>query len=127
MRTIVMGLKLGICSEEEKCAKKQVLIGYLLKHLKVNITLHNISYNYREKLKVSFSNNIVQRHKLYMVRYFVCEALCLVNIVIQLCLMNKFFDGEFLSYGWRVMSYSDLPQEQRLDPMVYVFPRYVNL
>lgn len=34
MRTIVMGLRLGICSEEEKCAKKQVLIGYLLKHLK---------------------------------------------------------------------------------------------
>lgn len=58
-----------------------------------------------------------------MVRYFVCEALCLVNIVIQLYLMNKFFDGEFLSYGWRVMKYSDLPQEQRLDPMVYVFPR----
>uniref|UniRef100_A0A336LJ58 Innexin n=1 Tax=Culicoides sonorensis TaxID=179676 RepID=A0A336LJ58_CULSO len=97
MRTIVMGLKLGICSEEEKCAKKQVLIEYLLKHLK--------------------------RHKLYMVRYFICEALCLINIVIQLYLMNQFFDGEFLSYGWRVMNYSDLPQEQRVDPMVYVFPR----
>lgn len=37
--------------------------------------------------------------------------------------MNRFFDGEFFSYGWRVMKFSDTPQEQRFDPMVYVFPR----
>lgn len=37
--------------------------------------------------------------------------------------MNKFFDGEFLSYGWQVLNYSETPQEQRYDPMVYVFPR----
>lgn len=38
-------------------------------------------------------------------------------------LMNKFFDGEFVSYGWKVLNYSEAPQEQRIDPMVYVFPR----
>lgn len=37
--------------------------------------------------------------------------------------MNKFFDGEFFSYGWKVMDYSEVPQEDRIDPMVYVFPR----
>lgn len=37
--------------------------------------------------------------------------------------MNRFFDGEFLSYGWRVMNFSDQAQEDRVDPMVYVFPR----
>lgn len=37
--------------------------------------------------------------------------------------MNKFFDGEFLSYGWRVMNFSQQIQEERFDPMVYVFPR----
>ncbi len=37
--------------------------------------------------------------------------------------MNKFFDGEFMSYGWRVLNNSEVPQEQRFDPMVYVFPR----
>lgn len=52
-----------------------------------------------------------------------CEALCLVNIILQLYLMNKFFDGEFLSYGWKVMKFSDAAQEDRFDPMVYVFPR----
>lgn len=33
-------------------------------------------------------------------------------------LMDRFFDGEFLSYGWRVMNLADTPQEQRYDPMV---------
>lgn len=37
--------------------------------------------------------------------------------------MNRFFDGEFLSYGWRVMNFSEQAQEERADPMVYVFPR----
>ncbi|XP_052867900.1 innexin inx1 [Anopheles cruzii] len=97
MRMIVMGLNIGACKEQEKCAKKQVLLDYLLGHLK--------------------------HHKIYVVRYWVCEALCFINIVVQLWLMNQFFNGEFLSYGWDVLQYSDQPQEQRADPMVYVFPR----
>lgn len=97
LRTIVMGLNLAICSEEEKCAKRNAILDYLLKHIK--------------------------RHKLYAIRYWACEVLCLVNIIVQLYLMNKFFDGEFMSYGLRVMQFSEVPQEQRMDPMVYVFPR----
>lgn len=65
----------------------------------------------------------LQRHKMYAIRYWICESLCLVNIIIQMWLMNKFFDGEFLSYGWKIMNYSETPQDQRIDPMVYVFPR----
>lgn len=97
MRTIAMNLNLGICREEEKTAKKQALIDYMLRHLK--------------------------RHKMYAIRYWFCELLCLVNIIVQLILMNRFFDGEFADYGWRVLNYSDTPQDQRIDPMVYVFPR----
>lgn len=37
--------------------------------------------------------------------------------------MNLFFDGEFLSYGLRVMNFSETAQEDRVDPMVYIFPR----
>lgn len=37
--------------------------------------------------------------------------------------MNRFFDGEFLSYGLRVLNYSQESQDDRVDPMVYVFPR----
>lgn len=37
--------------------------------------------------------------------------------------MNAFFDGEFFKYGWNVLNFSEEPQEKRMDPMVYVFPR----
>ena len=37
--------------------------------------------------------------------------------------MNRFFGGEFLSYGWKVMNLSEQMQEKRVDPMVYIFPR----
>lgn len=60
---------------------------------------------------------------MYALWYFFCEALCLVNIIGQLYLMNHFFDGEFFSYGLRVMAFSEQTQEDRVDPMVYVFPR----
>ncbi|XP_022919626.1 innexin inx1 [Onthophagus taurus] len=97
MRTLVMGMNLGICYPEEKHAKKKIVLEYLMSHIK--------------------------RHNLYVIRYWICEALCLVNIIVQMYLMNKFFGGEFLSYGWKVMDFSDSPQENRVDPMVYVFPR----
>lgn len=66
---------------------------------------------------------VFQRHNLYALRYWGCECLCLINIIVQMYCMNKFFDGEFLNYGLRVMNYSEQAQEDRVDPMVYVFPR----
>ncbi|XP_012253963.1 innexin inx1 [Athalia rosae] len=97
MRALIMGLNRGLCAEAEKCKKKSKMIDYILKHR--------------------------TRHNQYVYRYYVCEALCLVNILVQLYLMNRFFDGEFLSYGWRVIKFSEAPQEDRRDPMVYIFPR----
>lgn len=38
---------------------------------------------------------------MYAIRYWFCEFLCLVNIIIQLILMDRFFDGEFFGYGLR--------------------------
>lgn len=67
---------------------------------------------------MDFVSFIKQRHKFYAIRYWGCELLCLINIILQMWLMDRFFDGEFLSYGWRVMNLSDTPQEQRYDPMV---------
>lgn len=60
---------------------------------------------------------------MYAFRYWFCEALCLVNIVVQMWLMDLFFDGEFKKYGLNVMNYADQTQEQRVDPMVFIFPR----
>lgn len=97
LRTIVMGLNEGMCDPGEKDKKKDVLIGYLMRHAK--------------------------SHKLYALRYWACELLCLANIVLQLWMMDSFFNGEFFSYGLRVMGYSESPQEERRDPMIYIFPR----
>ncbi|XP_045467611.1 innexin inx1 [Harmonia axyridis] len=97
MKTLVMGLNIGATPEKVRNARKEIVIEYLLEHLK--------------------------KHRFYAIRYWCCECLCLVNIIVQLYLMNKFFDGEFLSYGLRVMNYSNEAQEERVDPMVYIFPR----
>lgn len=116
----------GLRSVEERAAKKRVLVDYLLVHFK--------------------------QHNMYAVRYFFCELLCLVNIIGQLYLMNTFTGGEFFSYGLRgkstivgpsmrprkqftelgcccccccraVLAFANADQEERYDPMVYVFPR----
>lgn len=41
----------------------------------------------------------------------------------QMYAMNRFFDGEFMDYGFKVMQLSDEIQEKRMDPMIYIFPR----
>ena len=38
-------------------------------------------------------------------------------------MLDKFFDGTFFTYGIEVMSFADRDQEDRIDPMIYVFPR----
>ena len=38
-------------------------------------------------------------------------------------LMNTFLDGEFLSFGARVLQFMESDEEDRADPMVFVFPR----
>ncbi|EFN83092.1 innexin inx1 [Harpegnathos saltator] len=97
METIVMGMNLSMDTKENIEKKKNVLMEYLTLNMK--------------------------RHTSYVYRYFVCEFLCLVNIIGQLYLMNHFLGGEFFSYGTRVLQFSNMDQEKRVDPMVYVFPR----
>ena len=41
----------------------------------------------------------------------------------QMFLLDRFFDGTFLTFGIEVISFADRDQEDRIDPMVYVFPR----
>ncbi|KAF4530229.1 hypothetical protein B566_EDAN017152 [Ephemera danica] len=41
----------------------------------------------------------------------------------QMFLMNKFFDGAFLTFGFDVIAFLDRDQEDRIDPMIFIFPR----
>ncbi|XP_076477434.1 optic ganglion reduced isoform X2 [Bombus vancouverensis nearcticus] len=97
INALVMGMNHSLDCEENIQKKKSMLMVYLMQYRKT--------------------------HNTYVYRYFGCEVLCLINIFLQLWLMNQFFDGEFLSYGLRVLSLPDVPQEERVDPMVYIFPR----
>jgi len=38
-------------------------------------------------------------------------------------LMNTILDGEFLTYGIEVIKFMQSDQEDRVDPMIYIFPR----
>ncbi|XP_039959067.1 innexin shaking-B isoform X3 [Bactrocera tryoni] len=92
-----MDLDIGICSEAEKKQKKKLLLDYLWENLRY--------------------------HNWWAYRYYVCELLALINVIGQMFLMNRFFDGEFLQFGWKVIKYMEDDQEDRMDPMIYIFPR----
>eukprot|EP00095_Tigriopus_kingsejongensis_P012741 snap_masked-scaffold43_size480169-processed-gene-3.17 protein:Tk12741 transcript:snap_masked-scaffold43_size480169-processed-gene-3.17-mRNA-1 annotation:"putative innexin" len=92
-----MDLNLGIISEVEKKLKKKLLIDYMYSNLK--------------------------HHNFWAYRYFFCEFLALINVGGQMVLLDRFFDGTFFTYGIEVMSFADRDQEDRIDPMIYVFPR----
>jgi len=95
--TLRMDLNLGVQSDTDKKLKKKLLIDYLYSNLK--------------------------QHNFWAYRYFFCEFLCLLNVTGQIILLDKFFDGTFFTYGIEVMSFADRDQEDRIDPMIYVFPR----
>jgi hypothetical protein len=56
-------------------------------------------------------------------KYVFCEALNLANVVLQLYLMNFFLGGQFFDYGMDILRVSELPIEERVDPMSKVFPK----
>jgi len=50
------------------------------------------------------------------------------NLVLRFCtgqmfLMDTFFDGEFLTFGIEVLRLSEEDEENRVDPMIRIFPR----
>lgn len=50
-------------------------------------------------------------------------TLCSLYFTGQMFLMNRFFDGEFMTFGLDVIAYMEADQEDRMDPMIYIFPR----
>ncbi|XP_043274665.1 innexin shaking-B isoform X4 [Venturia canescens] len=97
IHALMMDLDIGLCSEVEKKQKKKMLLDYLWE----NLSFHNW----------------------WAYRYYICEFLALINVVGQMFLMNRFFDGAFLTFGIDVLRFLESDQEDRVDPMIYVFPR----
>lgn len=97
MESIAKGLHPILYKEEDVSARKNAIIEYIVKHIRM--------------------------HNGYVFKYWLCELLSFINIVGQLFLIDKFLGGAFLTYGPRVLEYTEMDQEERVDPMIYVFPR----
>ncbi|XP_022113085.2 innexin shaking-B isoform X1 [Pieris rapae] len=100
IRALMMDLDVGVCTEIEKKTKKKLILDYLWENLRY--------------------------HNWWAYRYYLCEGLALVNVIGQMFLMNRFFDGEFMTFGLDVIAYMESDQEDRIDPMIYIFPRMVK-
>ena len=62
-------------------------------------------------------------HQLYVTKYIFCEILNFANIVGQLYFMNFFLGGQFFDYGVDILKVSEMPIEDRVDPLSKVFPK----
>lgn len=65
----------------------------------------------------------LHRHRLYVFKFLVCEAISLVNVFTQTVYMNHFFGGVFGDHGFSVLAFGD---EDRDDPMIDIFPRVIK-
>jgi len=72
---------------------------------------------------VNYMARNLRTHNLYVYKFILCEFLNLVNIVWQMWLMNKFFGGQFTTYGYEVVRLTGEQMETRVDPMAKVFPK----
>lgn len=80
IKAITCGLRVAVISDQERNKKKDIVVEYIYDHWGC--------------------------HKRYALKYFLCEFICLINLLAQLWATNKFFDGQFLRYGLDVLEYS---------------------
>lgn len=62
-------------------------------------------------------------HQNYAKKFLFCEILNLVNVILQIHFINLFLGGQFTKYGMDVIRYANEEQENRMDPMIRIFPR----
>lgn len=97
MKSIANGLNKALYKEDDISGRRQVVVDYVSTHIRM--------------------------HNSYVFKYWACEVLCFIVIIVNMFLVNSFLGGEFLTYGTDVLTYSQMDQNQRVDPMIYVFPR----
>lgn len=72
---------------------------------------------------VEFFRSHKYEHQYYAAKFLFCEFLNFVNVIFQIYFINLFLGGQFTKYGVDVVKYANEEQENRLDPMIRVFPR----
>jgi len=84
----------------------------------------------REKLIKFFKDNIHNKYNIYYVGFVICEFLNLIVVICTIWMTNKFLNGQFMWYGFRVWTYYSLPPEEQRgfakNPMCKAFPRIAS-
>ncbi|XP_023231287.1 innexin shaking-B-like [Centruroides sculpturatus] len=95
------------------------------KHLDFVICANENEILKKKKLLIDYIVNNAHQHQhdWYAYKYFSCELAAFINVIGQMFLMDRFFDGEFLNYGLEVLQFAELDQKDRTDPMIRIFPR----
>lgn len=57
-------------------------------------------------------------HNSLFITYTITEVLNMCNVILQMMMMDRFLGGEFSSYGWEVLNFSEWDWSVRYDPMV---------
>lgn len=97
MKSLLQGLDCPTVSDGAKASKKKLLLDYVVGNLHC--------------------------HTIYVAVFIFCEILNFINVIGQIYFMNMFLGGQFTSYGTDVIKFTETDQDERVDPMIRVFPR----
>lgn len=93
-----MHLDVGIGYEPDLALKRQAIVDYLY---------HSSGH-----------------HDWYAARYYFCEILSFVNVIAQMFLLDKLFEGRYLRFGLDVIEYlQQQDQDNHRNPMTLIFPQ----
>lgn len=77
----------------------------------------------RVDLIVKYFKESTMGHGVYAFKFFACELFCLVNVIAQVYITDRFLGYSFTTYGWDVFTLNNMNPEDRPDPMNVVFPK----
>ncbi|TRY77741.1 hypothetical protein TCAL_08525 [Tigriopus californicus] len=82
-------------------------------------------------LLYTFRRNLQNKYNRYTLVFFLCEFLNLFIVTSLFFLTNSFLQGQFLTYGYQVFAFYQLPPEETtasglINPMCEAFPRVVS-
>lgn len=100
--------------------------GGRIKMLSLNLNESIVDFKYRKERKaiiIKYFQENLHHHNFYAIRFFFCELLSSINVIGQIFLVDYFLDGEFSSYGIKVLQFTELNPDMRDDPMSRVFPK----
>jgi len=85
----------------------------------------------RDKLVQFFCKNIHNKYNIYFCGFIFCEVLNLLIVIFHFALTHRFLHYRYISYGFDVWQYYQLPEEEqrmpgRKNPMCNTFPRIAS-